>query len=306
MKYFLGLLFLCHLSLAQNQNDENISFDKAGFTTCYKAQDKTYFFNWDPYVKTLEKNVTYFEASDYQRVTSHKLRSCKDQKYIIAQIPSEILFDISNIGTQLPDSVLASVQQVSHGAHLFRNEKTALEYIQNRKDIFQADHPEVLTQLRYDVGEDFAGDVMKIFMRDIVVKNKSCDSFIGTCDFYLCQEQKNPCGLDGYNLDFGYKYCSGSKFKLLDQMNTDLGKSWVTDVFQCLQKASFARGQQTCADIKKDSYSSHPGCYVQAGFCQLKGSEKLNIFGLIKKEIFSSQTLVQGVDIIKKCAAEKD
>ena len=305
MKYFIVTFFIVLNVFAKNEISDTKATDQNGFVTCIQLAGNTYFFEWDPYINTPQKAVRYFEAAEYQRTTSHRLRSCKDQKYIIDRIPPEILFDIAQIQNQLPDEVLFSLSQVASGANTFRAEKTATEYIRNRPQIFKSDSPEVLSQLRRDVGDEFARNVLTEFSKSIAVRNKSCESLIGTCDFYLCQEQKNPCGLDGYNLTFGYKYCSGSKFKLLNEMTTPLGKSWVSDVFQCLQKRNLTLSTNVCSEIKKESYDSHPDCYVQAGFCDLKGNEKVHIFNLIKKEILSFQTVVQGADLIKQCGAEK-
>ncbi len=305
MKYLILAVLVSLNVFASGEFSEDKATDQNGFITCFQSEGKTYFFDWDPYINTQQKSVRYFEAAEYQRTTSHRLRSCKDQKYIIDRIPPEILFDIAQIKNQLPEDVVFPLSQVASGAHTYRSERTAKDYIQNRPQIFKADSPEVLSRLRVEVGDQFASEVLTEFTKSVAVKNKSCESLIGTCDFYLCQEQKNPCGLDGYNLGFGYKYCSGSKFKLLNEMTTALGKSWVTEVFQCLQKRNVSMTTNVCSEIKQRSYDSHPDCYVQAGFCQLKGAEKVHIFGLIKKEILSFQTVVQGVDLIKQCGAEK-
>lgn len=305
MKLFILMLLSTLPVLATQQ----AVFDDNGFARCFHTDYQTYFFDWDPFVQTSEKAVNYFELKDYRQATGHNLRSCQDYK-LIRNVPSEILKDLSEIKNILPENVLFSLEQVAHGARIYRSEKTPAEYIANRKNIFKTDSPEVLTRLRHEVGDRFALQVMNYFTKEIAVRNRSCESLIGTCDFYLCQEQKNPCGLDGYNLSFGYKYCSGSKFKLLDKMTTSLGRRWVTDVFQCLQRHSLqdsfflANGENTCSQIKKISYDAHPDCYVQAGFCHLKGSEKRHIFSLIKKEIISFQTLIQGFDIIQQCGGE--
>lgn len=189
---------------------------------------------------------------------------------------------------------------------------TAAEYVLSRPDIFQPDHPEVLTKLRREVGDQFAQEVMDYYIKEIIVQNRSCESFVGTCDFYLCQEQKNPCGIGGYNLGFGYKYCSRSKFDLLPKMKTPLGKSWVPQVFQCLQKRSLVDSlsieqqpelnQDTCKSIKKKAFKSHPDCYVEAGYCELTILEKSNIVELLWTKAFSFKAVTQGASIVNQCA----
>ena len=151
-----------------------------------------------------------------------------------------------------------------------------------------------------------------VFAQEIS-KFNSCEEYIGDCDFYLCQEQKNPCGPQGYNVGFGFKYCTKSKFELLNNMKTELGKSWVVNVFECLQKASQEKTilsilndeVRSCDQIKSDAFDSHPDCYVDSGFCDLKFSEKINIFKLIKKEIFKSETRQQGRKLLHLCHLEK-
>ncbi len=301
MKNFLAFFLLASTCFA---------LDKNGFATCYEHQGETYFFEWDHFINTPLKKVNYFTLREYVSTTGHLIRNCEDQKYI-HEIPQEILKDIDGIKAQLPADIIQSLLQISEGAHVYHTEKTGAEYIANRPGQFKRDQPEVLTQLRQQAGDLFASEVMNLFIDSIIHQSDSCAALIGTCDFYLCQEKKNPCGLDGYNLNFGYKYCSGSKFKLLKEMKTDLGKSWVTDVFTCLQKRSLETSsivledENKCHLIKKLAYQSHPDCYVQAGFCKLKGLEKHQIFNLIKKEIISFQTITQGIELIKQCEAEK-
>lgn len=188
---------------------------------------------------------------------------------------------------------------------------SAFDYVQNHPEVFQPDQPEVLTKLKKQFGDEFAQDVMTIFINKIV-QDKSCDSLIGSCDFYLCQELKNPCGIDGYNLGFGYKYCSRSKFKLLDEMKTTTGKEWVPKTFQCLQtrslQASLAIQQNadlqkdTCKSIRKMAFNSHPDCYAEAGYCELSILEKANIVELIFFSALKPSSIKQGITLNNICA----
>lgn len=298
IKLFSFVLLIMALLTGACVFAEAIVFDDNNFVRCYSNADQSYFFDWDHYIKTSTKAVYYL-----------KVKNCKQAKFL-KDIPQEDLHPVSEIRPLLPEQITFLIDQVENGAHVPRIEKTAAEYIKNRPAIFALDSPEVLTKLRYEVGDSFATEVIRFWSASEIVKNKSCDSLIGSCDFYLCQEQKNPCGLDGYSLSYGYKYCSGSKFKLLNQMETNLGKAWVDEVFQCLQAKSFQSSQKlsgatdTCHQIKMAAFDSHPDCYVKAGFCSLESSEKRKIFNLIKGEIFSVQTLKQGLDLLKQCAAK--
>lgn len=307
--FLTRFIFFVLIGLQSFASDQAV-FDKNGFARCFSKSGNTYFFEWDRTIQTSDKPIQYFEQKDYTRATGHHLRSCADYN-VLQEIPSSILRNLSEIKNSLPEQVQFSLLQASEGAHLYRTEKTATEYIANRKHIFMPDRPEVLTQLRYETGDRFAAEVLNYFISEIAVQQRSCESLIGSCDFYLCQEQKTPCGLDGYNLSYGYKYCSDSKFKLIHEMKTDLGRRWVPEVFQCLQSRSLQASQQTakdhnaCKKIQDQAYDSHPNCYVQAGFCQLKSSDKQAIYKIIKKEILSTRTLIQAFKTLWQCADQK-
>ena len=312
-----GGLFLIWGSLSVAQVTSSVHRDQAGFVDCVQVVDattdrtskETYFINWDRFTQSKIRSVSVFTLSDYVNVTGHQIRNCQDVRFL-HEVPAQILKSPENLSSRLSEEVFFSIQQISEGGHLYHSEQTAQQYIKNRASQFKADQPEVLTGLRYDVGDRFAKEVIAELSQQLFTKSSRCEDYIGTCDFYLCQEKKNPCGLDGYNLSFGYKYCSGSKFKLLGQMRTDLGRQWVTSVFQCLQKASAEAtaktlGQQSCQDIQATSYQSHPGCYVESGFCELKLSEKVKIFNLVKSDIFSSLGLTQAHEVLQQCGQGK-
>ena len=178
------------------------------------------------------------------------------------------------------------------------------QFIQEHPAYFQFDSPSPIPYLRSQYTEDFVSSVVQTWVHGSYA-SRSCDSLVGTCDFYLCQETKNPCGLKGYNLGYGFKYCSDSKFKLYQQMTTQGGKNWVTHVFQCLQAKNFSQSQMTphesCGEIKVSSYAAHPDCYYQAGFCELPLMEKFNIINTIKSEIYHPETIEQALKVLMKC-----
>lgn len=198
---------------------------------------------------------------------------------------------------------------------LASDSSVAIEYIRHHPEIFRPDHPEVLSKLRKEVGDDLSKKIMDYFIKEIIVQNRTCESFIGTCDFYLCQELKNPCGLEGYNLSYGYKYCSRSKFKLLYEMKTTAGKDWVPKTFQCLERQnlmdSLAIQQQndlkkdTCKSIRKLAFKSHPDCYVEAGYCELSHAEQSNIIRLVFYSALKPSGVIQGLKLLDKCQQKK-
>ncbi len=298
MKYII-LLFAYQFSLAdQMYRDQN------GFVSCFEKNKQIYFLNWDQISHAQSKVVSYFEINNYIQATGHHIKKCDDQKYI-QTIPEGVMRPVRSSDDIFSDEILFSVQQVSLGGRRYRSEKTPVDFIRMKSDLFQADSTSQIDDLRKNYGDQFTTEAIDFWSQKLFSENKSCDQYLGTCDFYLCQEQKTKCGLEGYNLGFGFKYCSQSKFKLYNQMQTQQGQSWVTNVFQCLQKQSFLKSEssvnRTCDQIKSDAYDSHPDCYAQAGFCELKISEKILIFQLIKNELFSADAMKQAGSLLEKC-----
>lgn len=284
--------------ILQARADSLVS-DENGFAVCYSNSEKSYYFDWDQTTKSSIRRVYYLEVNNCNNVKLFK------------NTPQENLHSVTDILGTLPLAIQSSVNQILAGAHVFRIEISAAEYIKNRSDKFMSNSPEVITQLRNDVGDTFAEEVIQLFSKKIIAKNSNCESFIGSCDFYLCQEQSNQCGLDGYNLSYGYKYCSGSRFKLLDQMKTDLGKQWTLDVMSCLQKKNLeaskilSESENKCSQISSTSYDAHPDCYIQSGFCNLNIIEKLRVINLVKKEILSIHSIKMGQDLLNQCGSNK-
>ncbi|MBC7457662.1 MAG: hypothetical protein H7235_05245 [Bdellovibrionaceae bacterium] len=311
MKKLFAILFLfiCNFSLASA--GEVIRRDQNGFPICFSPGEKTYFFIWDQNIHTPTKKVSFINLSDYTKATGHRPSGC-DQAQYLQTVPDEILNPITrNANVTFPKEILFALNQIEAGAHQFTPEKTAAQFIKNRSSLFQPDRPEIISQLRFQLGDQTAENVIHTWSENQFARSgKDCSSLIGTCDFYLCQEAKNPCGVAGYNLGFGYKYCSGSKFDLLPKMRTELGRSWVQNVFKCLQKNNLTDSEppktvKTCSAIRDTSVQSHPDCYVQAGFCELATSERLLILNLIKSEIFSTGTMAQGLRILQLCQGKE-
>lgn len=292
MSKFIFIL-LAYIGFTQSAYAEKTIRDKDQFVICYSNDTKSYYFDWDKIIATTTKQVFFIEV-----------KSCSNLKYV-KDIPLDELKVLDLIKSELPEEVLFSIKQIENGAHKFRTEKTALEYINNRPDQFKFDSPEVLTQLRYDVGDQFAMQIMNLWLNQFDTQDNDCSQFIGTCDFYLCQEKKEPCGLDGYNLSYGYKYCSRSKFSLLKKMKTNLGKKWTESVFQCLQSQSLVASNnnknRSCEKIKDQAYASHPGCYINSGFCELNLDDKLKILKTVKEELFTLDTIKQGLEVLSQC-----
>ncbi|KAI8588352.1 hypothetical protein BDZ88DRAFT_202774 [Geranomyces variabilis] len=127
-----------------------------------------------------------------------------------------------------------------------------------------------------------------------------------TCNFYTdCLETAHPCGADGYAEGYGSVYCNAFK----DNINrfSPKGQVWIQNVMHCLQVDLIPVITQdlTCPKIKDFAFGTHPGCYVQAGFCKLPPTDLavlLNIVGL--KELLSPETILQGLKVGGDCSKE--
>lgn len=94
------------------------------------------------------------------------------------------------------------------------------------------------------------------------------------CTFYqLCLESNYHCGSEGYPLGFGAYYCTKFLSSLSSFSHT--GQQWISNVLLCLQRALIpdAIGAPDaavgCKELEEKAFSSHPSCYVGAGFCTL-------------------------------------
>lgn len=94
-----------------------------------------------------------------------------------------------------------------------------------------------------------------------------------TCTFYkACLEVHYHCGPPGYPLAYGYKICE--RFLAHKAELTREGQKWMFTVMLCLQKrlVPLVDGSMediSCDELRHYAYSTHPGCYVATGFCEL-------------------------------------
>ncbi len=309
MRYFFRILILVAVTTSAQAGSGVLSFDGDGFVNCYAGKEKTYFFFRDARTQADSQVMTFIAKSDYEKLAQHRVQGCKDVPFL-KDFPAENLKRVVDHPNIFPIQVYQSAQQLAIGGRKYRTEKTAQEYFDKNKSSYVLDQPEKITYLKSNYGKKFAGEVMSIWIKNLTqVYGSNCEQFIGSCDFYLCQESRNPCGIEGYNLGYGYKYCSVSKFALYSSMATSLGQNWVKDVFTCLQgknlEQEFSLGSlpstQRCEEIRATAMDAHPSCYVQGGFCRLALSEKMKIFNAIKSEIFSPDTIPQGLELLNRC-----
>lgn len=126
------------------------------------------------------------------------------------------------------------------------------------------------------------------------------------CEFYaICLEARYQCGPQGYPLGFGERYCQA--FAAARPRMSAAGQEWATKTMLCLQKALVPIASQasptTCEKIKQVAYASHPGCYIQSGYCTLARSDLAIISDTVEpKDVIGSPEARQAtLDTIAGC-----
>lgn len=129
----------------------------------------------------------------------------------------------------------------------------------------------------------------------------ACNQYIGTCEYYQCQEQEYHCGEDGYLMHFGHRYCERFYQKLNERLSPK-GQEWIDQVKVCLQeKMEQFTDDHSCKKLKKLAYRSHSDCYLKANFCQLSLSDKQKIIRFLGPELFKFRTQKEGFQVLYHC-----
>lgn len=131
---------------------------------------------------------------------------------------------------------------------------------------------------------------------------EDCDASIGTCQYYLCREANRPCNEKGYFLNFGYKYCHKSLDDKLVAKVSPQGKTWLIETATCLQRRlAEIDDVNTCAEIKREAIAGHDVCYLEAHFCELKFSDKIQILKTISPAFKEKGVLIEGIQVLHSC-----
>lgn len=114
-------------------------------------------------------------------------------------------------------------------------------------------------------------------MSVIFSSTTACETDSG-CNFYGCLESVHPCGLDGYAVSYGMKYCK--VFTAMAPSMSSLGQDWVEVVRKCLQvklKPVAVRNlsMSDCTEFHAFAFNSHPDCYASQDWslCRLQVSD---------------------------------
>lgn len=120
----------------------------------------------------------------------------------------------------------------------------------------------------------------------------------GQCSFYEdCLETRYHCGVDGYPLGYGKKYCN--KFNAARDKFSQKGQAWMLDTMECLQLVLVpeatrpeevgTQGRSPCDELRKKAFDSHAECYVQNGLCTLSVKDWTEIVEVVDlKTLFGS------------------
>jgi len=126
------------------------------------------------------------------------------------------------------------------------------------------------------------------------------------CTFYQQRlESKLHCGLQGYPLAYGKKYCE--RFRDLAQLSR-AGAKWRDETLSCLQSqlGTFATNGGSCDAVREKAFASHASCYKTSGFCQLPVSDWRRIFHVIDwTDLLSAVGLRQIGMTLKECYDKK-
>lgn len=123
-----------------------------------------------------------------------------------------------------------------------------------------------------------------IFFGHHVNAGVSADS----CDYYNELESKFKCGPNGYIQEFANPYCR-AYLKRNDRFSPK-AKVILRNIRYCLQKVLSDNSEGlSCQQLKNYGIASHEYCYVQSGFCELMGTDLLNVYWIARNEAINPE-----------------
>lgn len=303
----------CALSLLGTSAlaSEVVYRDQNGLPRCIENAGQSVLVVWDHLVTKSSRPVFGITLSAYMQENKQMLNSCRDWPYAVAW-PEGVRL-ISDFSADYSEALQFDLLQIAEGAQVLRTEKNAEAFIATHAGQFQVRRPVEFAQMELDYGTKFSDSLVQSWISQLLhtrdLNPRNCAALIGTCDYYLCVEANHQCGVGGYPVGYGYKYCNRSLFGLLQEMQSEVGRQWVVKTVRCLQTklndeigAVGAVGAMSCDQIRQTALDSHPDCYVDSGFCEMPMADKMKIFNTVKSELLSSSTVSQATKTVSRCA----
>lgn len=104
----------------------------------------------------------------------------------------------------------------------------------------------------------------------------------GACEYYTCREATARCGPDGYLMRFAHHYCE--RYRLVSEPHASpAARRFLERVRRCLVTTFDAEVPEgtACETMRARGFASHPGCYVETGFCELSIADWLLVLNTI-------------------------
>jgi hypothetical protein len=127
-------------------------------------------------------------------------------------------------------------------------------------------------------------------------------------DYYVCLEAQASCGPDGYPLAYGARYAERYLVDVRPGVSPQ-GQAFLDTVSVCLQQrmAEWYDGARGCDAIWDHGFASHPGCYVDSGFCDVDVDSQLAIAAAVDPEDQAlPEQQAQVLAVAEACLAELD
>ncbi len=148
--------------------------------------------------------------------------------------------------------------------------------------------------------------VIAVFFTTTQSFASNCEPQQDSCSFYLCMEAEHQCGMKGYFLAYGYRYCHQTIQEKKTEKFSDEGLEWLDKTRLCLQqKIDELPDENQCATIKKLAVDQHIDCYYDNGFCELARKDKGVLYRLLASSLLRFKLTVPAFNkMVKRCGVK--
>lgn len=132
-----------------------------------------------------------------------------------------------------------------------------------------------------------------------------CPSSYSSCDYYVCAEQHNPCGAQGYWIGWGHRICE--IFLSKEETYSVEAAQWLRENRNCLQaRAEEIKEGAQCSGIRRAAMESHVACYVDTGFCELSLVDKAAVLWNLRSAMVAPEAWLEALNLNKACGARQN